>query len=176
MIFSPTRLKGAYIIDMEHRIDERGFFARTWCAEEFARHGLESRLVQCGMSHNVTRGTLRGMHYQRAPLGEDKVVQCLMGAIHDVIIDLRPSSPTYCQWLDVELTAHNGRMLYVPRGFAHGLMTLADETRVGYFMTGAHAPQAEAGVRFDDPLFGIRWPLPVSVISQRDRQWPDYVP
>lgn len=176
MIFSPTRLEGAYIIEMERRVDERGFFARTWCAHEFARHGLADTLVQCGMSHNVKRGTLRGMHYQRAPFGEEKVVQCLAGAIHDVIVDLRSSSSTYCQWLGVELTAHNGRMIYVPPGFAHGLITLADDTRVGYFMGREHAPQAEAGVRFDDPAFGIDWPLPVSVISERDRQWPDHVP
>lgn len=176
MIFQATELPGAYILELERREDERGFFARTWCQAEFAAQGLVSKLVQANMSFNHTAGTLRGMHYQHAPHAETKLVRCLRGAIYDVIIDLRPESPTYMQWVGVELTADNGRMLYVPEGFAHGFQTLEDRTEVAYQVSAFYTPAAEGGARYDDPRFGIRWPRPVAVISDKDRAWPDFEP
>lgn len=175
MIFQATELSGAYIVELERREDERGFFARTWCQAEFAAQGLASKLVQANLSFNHTAGTLRGMHYQRAPHAETKLVRCLRGAIYDVIIDLRPESPTYRQWFGVELTADNDRMLYVPEGFAHGFQTLEDRTEVAYQVSAFYTPGAEGGVRYDDPAFEIHWPRPVVVISDKDRAWPDFV-
>lgn len=176
MLFTETNLRGAYLIDIEQRQDERGFFARAWCQQEFEDHGLVARVVQANISYNKRAGTLRGMHYQKAPYAETKLVRCVRGAIYDVIIDLRPDSPTYMQWLGVELTAENYRMLYVPEGFAHGFQTLADNTEVTYQVSQFYTPGAEGGLRYDDPAFKIEWPVAVRVISEKDRNWPDYEP
>jgi dTDP-4-dehydrorhamnose 3,5-epimerase len=174
--FHETQLSGAFVIEIERLADERGFFARTWCRDELRRRGLNGGLAQCSVSFNRQKGTLRGMHYQAAPHEETKVVRCTRGGLCDVIIDLRPDSPTFRQWVGVELTADNHRMLYVPAGFAHGFQTLADETEVFYQISKAHAPGAARGVRWDDPAFGIRWPLPVSSISPRDLAFPSWNP
>ena len=173
MIFTETRLAGAYVIDPERREDERGFFARVYCEEEFRAHGLMPHIAQANISHNRLRGTLRGMHYQRPPHGEAKLVRCTRGAIHDVIVDLRPDSPTYLQWIGVDLTADNRRMLYVPEMFAHGFVTLEDDTEVTYQVSEFYTPGAEGGIRWDDPALGIEWPVEVRVISEKDRSWPD---
>jgi dTDP-4-dehydrorhamnose 3,5-epimerase len=175
MRFSPTQLCGAWLIEPVPARDERGFFARTFCAQEFEDHGLTSRFVQHNTSASVVRGTLRGMHFQRAPHGEVKVVSCLKGGIWDVIIDLRPRSPTYRRWRGFELSAANRHQLYVPEGFAHGFQTLCDDVEVGYLISAFYAPAAADGVRHDDPAFAIEWPLPVSVISEKDRTWPDFL-
>lgn len=174
MIFTPTRLDGLWLVDLDRHVDERGWFARCWCPREFAEHGLDTRLAQASLSFNRRPGTLRGMHYQRAPHGEVKLVRCVRGAIFDVAIDLRPGSPTHRQWLGFELSGENGRALYIPEGFAHGFQTLAPESEVLYQMSTIHVPEAAAGVRFDDPAFAIAWPLPVSCIAARDAAWPDY--
>lgn len=173
MKFQPTELPGAYLVEPELVSDERGFFARTWCRQEFAERGLRDQWVQCSLSHNHRRGTLRGMHYQRAPHQEAKLVRCVRGAVYDVILDLREDSPTRRQWQAFELTADNHRMLYIPEGVAHGFQTLEDESQLFYMISNWHDPPSAAGVRWDDPAFGIRWPLPVSVISSRDRHFPD---
>lgn len=175
MIFIETELKGAHIIELERREDNRGFFARTWCQQEFAAHGLVARIVQVNLSYNHTRGTLRGMHFQTAPYAETKLVRAVRGAIYDVIIDLRPDSPTYKRWIGVELTADNHRALYVPEGFAHGFQTLEDHTDVLYEMSAFYTPLAASGLRYNDPAFDITWPLPVSIISERDTSWADFV-
>lgn len=172
MRFSKTELCGAWLIEPTPARDERGFFARTFCVKEFKEHGLTTRFVQHNASQSAKRGTLRGMHLQSAPHSEVKVVTCLKGAIWDVIIDLRPKSPTYCQWRGFELTAANRHQLYVPKGFAHGFQTLCDEVEVGYLISAFYAPAAASGVRHDDPAFAIDWPLPVSAISEKDRTWP----
>jgi len=172
MKFSKTSLQDAVLIDLDKREDERGFFARTFCAEEFANAGLVTSFPQANHSFNRKAGTLRGMHYQKAPHGEVKVVRCVAGAIHDVIIDLRPESPSYLQWEGFELTAANGRMLYVPSGFAHGFQTLTDAAEVTYMVSHPYTPGAEGGLRFDDPAFAITWPRPVSTISEKDAAWP----
>jgi dTDP-4-dehydrorhamnose 3,5-epimerase len=174
MIFTKTPLKGAFIIEPERRHDERGFFARTWCVREFATAGLEPQWVQCNTSFSRRRGTLRGMHYQAAPYEEAKLVRCTMGAIYDVIIDLRPESLTFRQWLAVELTADNRRMLFIPTGFAHGFQTLADNTEVFYQMSQFYAPEYAQGVRWDDPAFKVCWPAMKRIISERDRGFPDF--
>lgn len=174
MIFTETKLKGAYVIDLERVTDERGFFARRWCAREFASHGLNPAVVQMNVGHNAKKGTLRGMHFQFAPYAEVKVVHCSRGALYDVIIDLRDGSPTKNQWFGVELTAENGRMLYVPEGFAHGYQTTENETDLVYQTSQLYTKEAASGVRYNDPAFGIVWPLPVSVISSGDKGWPDY--
>jgi dTDP-4-dehydrorhamnose 3,5-epimerase len=176
MIFIPTEIKDAHIIDVEQRADERGFFARTWCAQEFAQHGLVARIAQTNMSYNKRKGTLRGMHFQHAPHAEVKIIRCTRGAIYDVIIDLRPGSPSYKRWIGVELSADNYRMLYVPEGFGHGFQTLADDSEVAYNVSEFYTPGAEGGVRYNDPAFAIEWPLPVSVISEKDAAWPDFQP
>ncbi|MDQ3623809.1 MAG: dTDP-4-dehydrorhamnose 3,5-epimerase [Verrucomicrobiota bacterium] len=176
MIFSEKKLKGAFVIDPERFEDQRGFFARSWSEREFAAHGLNPRLVECSISFNRRRGTLRGMHFQRAPREQGKLVRCTMGGIYDVIIDLRPQSPTFKQWLGVELTAENRRMLYVPETFAHGFQTLLDATEVSYQMTDVFAPECADGVRWDDPAFGIEWPDTGGeerIINARDRHYPD---
>jgi dTDP-4-dehydrorhamnose 3,5-epimerase len=175
MIFAKTKLEGAYIIELEKKYDMRGFFARVWCQNEFTVQGLIARLVQINISFNKNQGTLRGMHYQVTPFAESKLVRCTRGGIYDVIIDLRPPSSTYKQWIGVELTADNYKMLYVPEGFAHGFQTLEDHTEVTYQVSQFYAPQAERGVRYDDPAFGIVWPLDVQVISDKDSHWPDYL-
>jgi dTDP-4-dehydrorhamnose 3,5-epimerase len=176
MLFEQTELPGAYLIEIERRPDERGFFARTFCEREFAEHGLPVRFPQCNLSNNLRAGTLRGMHYQAAPLWEAKLVRCVRGAVYDVIIDLRPDSPARYRWLGAELSADNGRALYVPEGFAHGFITLADHTDVFYHMSEFFRPDGARGLRWDDPRFGIRWPIAPSVISERDATYPDFDP
>jgi dTDP-4-dehydrorhamnose 3,5-epimerase len=172
MRFVPTAIPGAWLIEQERRVDDRGFFARTWCAEELAERGLEARLAQCSVSFNDRRGTLRGLHYQAPPFAEVKIVRCSRGALYDVAVDVRPDSRTFRRWIGVELTAETGRALYVPRGFAHGFLTLADATEVSYQISAPYHPEAARGVRYDDPFFGITWPGPVKAIAPRDR---DYV-
>jgi dTDP-4-dehydrorhamnose 3,5-epimerase len=175
MIFRPTRLKDAFTIDLEKSVDERGFFARAWCAREFEEHGLNPRLVQANIGYSEKRGTVRGMHYQLAPYEEAKLVRCIRGAIHDVIVDLRPDSPTYRQWLGVELNADNRRMLYVPESFAHGYLTLANDTETLYQVSQFYTPGAERGFRWNDPAFGIEWPVTENLtISEKDQAWPDF--
>lgn len=169
MLFTETILPGAYIIDIEPHDDERGFFARSFCVHEFERHGLNPRLAQCNISFNKKRGTLRGMHYQAEPYPETKLVRCTMGSIYDVIIDLRENSPTFRKWLGVELSAQNRRALYIPSGFAHGFQTLADNSEVYYQMSEFFYPECSRGLRWDDPAFGIEWPLPEQItVSSRD--------
>lgn len=171
--FVPTSLAGAYLIEQERHADERGFFARTWCAQEFEGHGLESELAQCSVSFNHRRGTLRGLHYQAPPFAEAKLVRCTRGALFDVAVDFRPDSPTFREWVGIELTESNGSALYIPRGFAHGFLTLADATEVSYQMSTPYNPDAARGVRWDDPFLGLTWPAPVIVIALRDRGYPD---
>lgn len=173
MRFQETSLAGAFVIEPERFPDERGFFARTFCAREFAEKGLDPRVSQANLSYNARRGTLRGMHYQKPPHAEAKLVRCTRGAIHDVIIDLRAGSPTLHGHFAVRLDAENRTMLYIPEGFAHGFLTLADDTEVCYQMSTAYSPEHGAGVRYDDPAFGIVWPEPVRVIAERDRTYPD---
>jgi len=175
MRFDETKLKGAYVIELEKREDHRGFFARAWCQQESEAHHLATQFVQGNLSYSKSAGTLRGMHYQASPHEEVKLVRCIRGAIYDVIIDLRPTSPTYCQWVGVELSAQNYKMLYVPKGFAHGFVTLEDSAEVFYLVSEFYAPGSEQGVRFDDPAFCITWPVPVSVISDKDGAWPLFV-
>ena len=175
MTFTETDLPGAFVVDLEPRQDDRGFFARAWCETEFAEHGLSTVVAQCNVSFSRKKGTLRGLHYQVAPHAEVKLVRCLRGALYDVIVDLRPASPTYRRWLGVELTAENRRMLYVPEGFAHGFQTLADDTEAFYQVSAAYAPDAERGVRWDDPAFAIEWPdAEGALMSEKDRSWPDF--
>lgn len=174
MKFTETPLPGAFIIDLEPHRDERGFFARTFCAREFARHGLSARVVQCSLSSNSKAGTLRGMHFQQPPLSEAKLVRCVRGAIHDVVVDLRPQSATYRRQFAVELSMENRRALFVPALFAHGFQTLTDHTEVEYQMSEFYAPEAARGFRYNDPEFAIRWPLPISVISPQDLVWPSF--
>jgi dTDP-4-dehydrorhamnose 3,5-epimerase len=177
MIFTPTELDGVFLVDLEPRQDDRGFFARAWCRDEFAEQGLSTELAQCNISFNNRKGTLRGMHFQAAPHAEVKLVRCTRGAIYDVVVDLRPDSPTRERWFGVELTADNRRMLYVPEGFAHGYQTLVDATETFYHVSARYAPHAEGGVRWNDPAFGIEWPDPDRpLMSEKDRAWPDYRP
>ncbi|MDF0643848.1 MAG: dTDP-4-dehydrorhamnose 3,5-epimerase [Nitrospira sp.] len=174
MIFTETKLKGSYVIDLERITDERGFFARGWCAKEFSSHGLSPVIAQVNIGHSTKKGTIRGMHFQIAPYAEVKVVHCNRGSLYDVIIDLREGSSTRGQWVGVELTASNGRMVYVPEGFAHGYQTLEDETRLVYQTSQFYVKEAAKGVRYNDSAFAIAWPLPVSVVSSGDDNWPDY--
>ena len=172
MKFTETKLKGSFIITPDLIEDKRGFFARTFCQHEFEEHGLNSGLVQCNISFNKKKGTLRGMHYQAKPHTEAKLVRCTAGAIYDVIIDLRPESPTFRQWLSETLSADNHRMFYIPEGFAHGFQTLTDNTELIYQHFVFHSPEHERGVRFNDPDLNIAWPLNVSVISPKDQSYP----
>jgi dTDP-4-dehydrorhamnose 3,5-epimerase len=174
MIFRETKLKGAYVVDIEKLEDERGFFARSWCQKEFEAHGLNPRLVQCNISFNARKGTMRGMHYQTQPFEEAKLIRCTRGAIHDVIVDIRPDSPTFREYVGILLTADNRRMLYAPEGFAHGFLTLDDNTEVFYQMSEFYAPECAKGFRWNDPAFRIAWPEVVQVISERDRAYPDF--
>jgi dTDP-4-dehydrorhamnose 3,5-epimerase len=176
MRFTETKLKGAFIIELERLEDERGFFARSWCEREAAAYGLYPKWVQCNISFNKQKATLRGMHYQSAPFAEAKLIRCTMGAIYDVLIDLRPDSSTFKQWVAIELSAENRRMLYIPEGFAHGFLTLDDNTEIFYQMSQFHAPTHARGVRWNDPAFAIEWPFDVRVISDKDRHYPDFRP
>jgi dTDP-4-dehydrorhamnose 3,5-epimerase len=169
VIFEPTPIGGAFVIDPEPVEDERGFFARTFCRDEFSSHGLDPCVAQCGVSVSERRGTLRGMHLQAEPHAEAKLVRCTRGAIYDVILDLRHDSPTYASWWALELAPSSGRLVYVPEGVAHGCQTLEPDTEVSYQMSHAYVPEAATGVRWDDPAFGIEWPLEVSAISAADR-------
>ena len=185
MLFTESELKGSYLIDIEPIEDERGFFGRSFCQREFEAYGLKLCVAQCNISFNKKRGTLRGMHFQRPPKAEAKLVRCTRGRIYDVIIDLRPDSPTYCQWIGVELAsspttrgshlAPGYRTLYIPEGFAHGFQTLEDDSEVFYQMFEFYSPEHASGVRWDDQAFGIKWPLPDPIMSERDRTYPLFV-
>lgn len=175
MIFTETKLKGAFIIEPERLADERGFFARTWCHREFSAWGLNPRVVQMSIVFSKKKGTLRGMHYQVAPYEEVKIARCTRGAIYDVIIDLRPESPTFKEYVGIVLSAENRTMLYVPAGFAQGYQTLEDDTEVMYQMSEFYAPECARGVRWNDPAFGIEWPFPSTVMSERDRNYLDFI-
>jgi dTDP-4-dehydrorhamnose 3,5-epimerase len=172
MHFEPTGFANLVVVKQERHQDERGYFSRTFCADEFGARGLISHFPQSNLAYNQTRGTVRGMHYQRVPHAETKLVRCARGAILDVVVDLRPDQPTYLRWEGFELTAGNGAALYIPAGFAHGYQTLADETEVAYAITPAFVPGFGCGLRFDDPAIDVRWPLPVTIISDKDRTWP----
>jgi dTDP-4-dehydrorhamnose 3,5-epimerase len=174
MIFTETKLPGAFLIEPEYVRDERGFFARTWCQRELTAHDLEPRLAQCSVSMNLRRGTLRGMHYQAPPGAEVKLVRCTQGALYDVILDLRADSATFKQWVAFELDAQNHRQLYIPPGCAHGFQTLKDETEVFYQISEFYAPELARGARWNDPAFQIEWPLADPIIFARDRAWPDF--
>lgn len=176
MIFTETKLAGAFVITLERVEDERGFFARTFCQHEFLEHGLNPNLVQCNISYNIKKGTLRGMHFQAHPHREAKLVQCIHGSLYDVIVDLRPESPTYTKYIGVILTAQEHNLFYVPEGFAHGFITLEDDTSVFYQMSEFYTPKAGRGFRWNDPLFKIQWQLEPQVISERDANYPDYLP
>jgi dTDP-4-dehydrorhamnose 3,5-epimerase len=175
MIFTETKLAGAFILDLEMHTDARGFLARSWSASEFAARGLNPQAAECNVSFSKRKGTLRGMHFQRPPHAQVKLVRCTAGAIFDVIIDLRPESPTFKQWVAVELTAANRRLLYVPGGFAHGFQTLADDSEVYYQMSDIYAPELAGGVRWNDPAFGIEWPEEDNrIINTRDSEYPNF--
>lgn len=175
MLFTETKLLGAFVIEIEKRADERGFFGRAWCQQEFAEHGLVSQFVQINNSLSIKKGTLRGLHYQLPPHQEVKIMRCIRGAIYDVIVDLRPQSATYQQWFAIELSADNRKMLYVPQGFAHGFLTLEDNTEVLYPVSAFYAPGSEGGIRWNDPKFAITWPKTEQLIlSDKDKSWPDY--
>lgn len=172
MRFTESPLRGAFVVDLEPRGDERGFFARAYCADEFTEHGLEPAVAQANLSYNHAVGTVRGMHYQLPPAAETKLIRCTRGALHDVIVDLRPDSDTYLRHFGVDLSADNRRALYVPAMFAHGFQTLADDTEAYYQVGEFYTPGVERGLRHDDPALRIRWPLPTKVISDKDRSWP----
>ncbi len=172
MIFSETELPGAFVIELERREDERGFFARTFCQHEFEEHGLEPVIAQANTAFNAKKGTLRGMHFQFPPAAETKLVRCTHGAIRDIIVDLRPESPTYLEHVAVTLDAETRRALYVPERFAHGYQALVDGTETSYQVGEFYTPNTEGGLRFDDPRLGLEWPLPVSIMSEKDRLWP----
>ena len=174
MKFHETRVHGVFEIHLEPISDERGFFARSWCQKEFEAHGLNASLMQCNVSCSAQKGTLRGMHYQAEPYSETKLIRCTQGAIHDVVVDLRPNSPTFKHWTAAVLTSTNRHLLYVPDGCGHGFLTLEDGSEVFYQMSQFYNPQAARGVRWDDPAFGIVWPGEVKVISERDRSYPNF--
>ena len=174
MIFTETVLKGAFTVDILRLEDERGFFGRSWCMDEFTEHGLNNQLAQCNISFNKKRGTLRGIHYQAAPYEEAKLVRCTMGQIYDVIIDLRPASPTFTNWIAMELTAENRRALYIPEGFAHGFQTLTDNAEVFYQMSEKHHPNAARGLRWNDPAFNVSWPINTMVVSEKDNNYTNW--
>ncbi len=174
MIFKETKLAGAFVIELERRTDQRGFFARTFCQQEFEAQGLKTEVAQCNVSFNKRKGTLRGMHYQVAPFAEAKLVRCTSGSIYDVIIDLRPASATFKKYCAVELSAENRRMLYIPEDFAHGFQTLQDDTEVFYQMAQCYSAEHARGVRWNDPAFGIEWPKGERIIIERDQNYPDF--
>jgi dTDP-4-dehydrorhamnose 3,5-epimerase len=174
MTFEETKIAGVFIVIPERHQDERGFFARTWCENEFREHGLSPRLVQCSLSFNLKKGTLRGVHYQAKPHPEAKLVRCTRGSLYDIALDLRSDSPTHLHWVAAELTAENHRALYIPEGCAHGFLTIEDDTEAFYQMSEFYHPEAARGVRWNDPAFGIEWPFEPHVISERDRSYPDF--
>jgi dTDP-4-dehydrorhamnose 3,5-epimerase len=172
MIFTSTKIPRVYVVDLDRRVDQRGFFARGFCAREFQDHHLTPAIAQINLTFNHARGTVRGLHLQVAPAEEAKFLRCTQGAVFDVTVDLRPESPTYLQWFGIELTAESGRALYAPEGCAHGYQTLTDGAMVMYSSSTFYTPECERGYRPDDPAFGIEWPLPISVISDKDKSWP----
>ncbi|MCF6157490.1 MAG: dTDP-4-dehydrorhamnose 3,5-epimerase [wastewater metagenome] len=174
MVFSETVLKGAYVISLEKREDSRGFFARSFCTHEFENYGLDHRIVQINNTLNVYRGTLRGIHYQLPPKAETKIVRCIKGSLYDVILDLRPHSETFGKWCGIELTDQNRKMVYVPKGFGHAFLTLEDNTEIMYFITEFYAPHLERGIRWNDPKFNVEWPFMPAVVSDRDKNFPDF--
>jgi dTDP-4-dehydrorhamnose 3,5-epimerase len=174
MRFTETKVKGAFLIDLDPRSDNRGFFARSWCMNEFRERGLVSHIAQINVASTLKRGSVRGLHFQTSPHEEAKTVRCTRGAVYDVVVDLRPSSPTHKAWAGFELSADNHKILYIPEGCAHGYQTLVDGAEIEYLTSAVYAPASARGVRFDDHAFGIEWPLPVGVISDADRSWPDY--
>lgn len=176
MLFKKTELQDSYIIELERMEDERGFFARTFCQKEFEKQGISTRIVQCNISYNKEKGTLRGMHYQLAPHQEAKIVSCSRGSMYDVIIDIRPDSSTYCKWVAVELTARNHRILYIPKGFAHGFQTLEPDTEVSYWMSNFYNPASQRGIKWDDPIFAIDWPVSNPIVSERDLSYLPFKP
>jgi dTDP-4-dehydrorhamnose 3,5-epimerase len=176
LIFTELALPGAFVIELEPRADERGFFARAFCVDEFRAHGLETDIRQANVSRNARKGTVRGMHYQRPPFAEVKMVRCVNGAIFDVIIDLRRDSPTYLQWIGVELSRDNRKMMYIPEGFAHGFQSLTDDSELFYMATQCYSPEHEAAVRWNDPRFAITWPLAGVIVSPKDAAHPDFIP
>jgi len=176
MTFEPTSISGAFVVGVERHRDERGFFARTWCRDEFAAHGVEGDMVQASVSHNHHTGTLRGMHFTWRPSKEAKLVRCEAGRVHDVTVDLRPESPTYLRRVALTLDSREHTALYIPQGVAHGFQTLMDDSVVLYLMSDIYRPALAAGVRFDDPALGIEWPVPVTVVAERDRGYADFDP
>ena len=176
MKFTETKVSGVFLIEPELHADDRGSFARSFCIDEFNEAGIDIQVVQANISFNKYSGAVRGMHYQVSPHAEAKVVRCTSGALYDVVVDLRPDSPSYCQWIAIELNAENRHAMFVPKGCAHGFQTLVDGTEVSYLMSERYVPEAASGVRYDDPAFGIDWPLKVSSVSDRDRSWPDFKP
>src|SRR5687768_1775176 len=176
MEFIETRLKGAFVVRIKRIEDQRGFFGRAWCRDEFEKNGLNPNALQLNVGFSHKKGTLRGLHYQVAPHEEAKFIRCTRGAVHDVIVDLRDGSPTRGQWFGAELTADEHTMIYVPEGFAHGYLTLTDNAELYYLTTATYAAAAARGVRYDDPAFGIEWPVPVTVVSDADKKWPDFRP
>ena len=176
MIFTETKIPRVFEINLDLRTDDRGFFARSWCLREFEEHGLNPRTVQCNVSFNAKKGTLRGMHYQDAPFAEAKIVRCTQGSIYDVIVDLRPASKTFKQWVGLELTATQRNAVYIPEGCAHGFLTLEDNTELFYQMSEFYHPELSRGVRWNDPAFQIAWPAEVKTISERDATYPDFEP
>jgi dTDP-4-dehydrorhamnose 3,5-epimerase len=174
LIFTPTQIVGVFLIDVEKREDERGYFGRLWCEREFTAQGLSTRIAQVNVGVSAQAGTMRGMHYQQSPWAEVKLIRCGRGAVYDVVLDLRKDSATYLQWVATELSQENGRMLYAPEGCAHGYLTLRDNTELSYMTSHCFVPEAAHGVRYDDATFGIKWPIEVRVISAADRNWPDY--
>lgn len=174
MIFTETSLQGAYVIDVEKITDDRGFFGRLWCKDQFEKYNLNANLVQSNVSLSKKKGTLRGMHFQKHPFQETKLVRCTKGAIYDVIIDLRPESPTFKKWFGIELTADNHRMLYVPENFAHGFLTLEDHSEVYYLVTQFYNKEAESGLRYNDPAFQIKWPETIIAVSDKDAAHPNF--
>ncbi|MCE5317040.1 MAG: dTDP-4-dehydrorhamnose 3,5-epimerase [Parachlamydia sp.] len=176
MQFKENSLEGSYLIDLEKRGDERGFFARLFCSQEFAQHGLEERFIQANDSLSTRKGTLRGMHYQLEPMAETKLVRCLSGSLYDVILDIRPDSLTFGQSFGAILSAENRRMMYVPKGFAHGFLTLDDNVEVIYFVSQVYSKELERGIRWNDPRFNIPWPMKPEVVSDRDQNHPDFTP
>ena len=174
MLFRETKLKGAYLLNLELIEDQRGFFSRLWCKKELEAMNLNADVVQSNISYNKKKGTLRGLHFQKAPYEETKYVRCTKGSIYDVVVDLRPDSPTFKQWFGVELSEENATMLYVPKGFAHGYLALEDHTEVTYFVTQFYNSEAESGVRHNDPAFNIKWPIAITEISEKDKNRPDF--
>ncbi len=176
MIFKETQFESVYIVELEKHADSRGFFARTWCRNEFEARGLNTQLLQSNIAFSKSRGTLRGLHYQEKPYAEVKLIRCLRGSVYDVIVDLRPESETYKHWLATELTGDDYKMIYVPEGFAHGYQTLEDNTEIFYQVSQMYTPEFERGIRFNDPAFMIQWPDDIRIISDKDLNWKDYLP